>query len=59
MRLPNIFDERIPQNKWKTIVKASIKEANEIEVKESLMKYKKFQIHLRELQMPELALRLI
>ena len=29
LRLPNLFDERIPQNKRKNIVKAVIKEANE------------------------------
>ena len=43
LRLPNLFDEMIPKNKWKNIVKDAIKEANENEVKESLMTYKKLK----------------
>ena len=43
LRLPNLFEERISKNKWKNLVKAAIEEANEIEVKDSLMKYKKLR----------------
>ena len=39
--LPNCFEEKIPKNKWKSIVKKSIHEANEAEIRESLKTYKK------------------
>ena len=43
LNLPNPFEECIPQNKWKSLVKASIKEENEKEVKTALSSYKKLK----------------
>ena len=39
--LLNCFQEIIPKNKWKYIVKKSIEEANQAEIRESLKTYKK------------------
>ena len=43
LKLPNLFEHSIQQNEWKALVKASVKDANEAEVKEILVGYKKLK----------------
>ena len=43
LNLPNLFEGSIPQNEWKTLVKASIREENEKEVKTAVLSYKKLK----------------
>ena len=43
MKLPNLFEHLIQQNEWKALVKASVKDANEAEVKDKLVSYTKLK----------------
>ena len=43
LNLPNLFEERIPIETWKKHVKTAIKDANEKEVFEAMMGYKKLK----------------
>ena len=43
LSLPNCFVTRIPQMKWKTLVKKAVKQANEKEIKEEIIPYKKMK----------------
>ena len=43
LSLPNCFEQRIPQNTWKRLVKKAIDKANENEIRRSAMSYKKMK----------------
>ena len=43
LNLPNIFLESILKNKWKKLVKASVENANENEIREAMKMYKKLK----------------
>ena len=43
LKLPNIFSEKIPKTKWKKLVKASVEDANENEIRDSMNNYKKLK----------------
>ena len=43
LNLPNIFQERLPKEKWKALVKSAVDKANEEELRESMLKYKKLR----------------
>ena len=43
LNLPNCLLTRIPQMKWKTLVKKAVSQANEKEIKEEIIPYKKMK----------------
>ena len=43
LSLPNCFEQKIPQNTWKGLVKKAIDKANEQEIRSSAITYKKMK----------------
>ena len=43
LKLPCIFTEKMPKPKWKILVKASVEEANEEEIRDAMKGYKKLR----------------
>ena len=48
LALPNCFEQRIPQNKWKSLVKKAIDKANEEEIRQAAKSSKKMKNRMKE-----------